>query len=274
MAKNSKSSAKAAKQPKTNAKAAGKNSKGGKDQKVSFFGRIKQFFKDLRSEIKKIVWSSGKDTLKNGDDVWYSTYVDYAIANDIIGKSYGELTDAQMNAAATRSEFVAIFHGAKDFYAEKNTVADNAIPDVKMTDKNADAIYTFYRAGILTGTDGKRYIDMGSGIAVNSFGIADEAWMQAVTEQLGKVQHMSNLYSTEPCGRLAELLCTRTGMAKVFFCNSGAEANECAIKVARKHAAETHGADPRSLLIRGHRRSAPESRRFGSFPGLPLPLLY
>lgn len=65
MAKNSKSSAKAAKQPKTNAKAAGKNSKGGKDQKVSFFGRIKQFFKDLRSEIKKIVWSSGKDTLKN-----------------------------------------------------------------------------------------------------------------------------------------------------------------------------------------------------------------
>lgn len=68
MAKNSKSSAKAAKQPKTNTKAAGKNAKnakGGKDQKVSFFGRIKQFFKDLRSEIKKIVWSTGKDTLKN-----------------------------------------------------------------------------------------------------------------------------------------------------------------------------------------------------------------
>ena len=92
-------------------------------------------------------------------------------------------------------------------------------------------------------TDGKRYIDMGSGIGVTAFGIADEAYIAAVTEQLGQVQHMSNLYYTEPCGRLAELLCTRTGMKKVFFCNSGAEANECAIKVARKYAAETHGAD-------------------------------
>lgn len=84
---------------------------------------------------------------------------------------------------------------------------------------------------------GKRYIDMGSGIGVTSFGIADEGWIAAVTAQLGKVQHMSNLYYTEPCARLAELLCTRTGMKKVFFCNSGAEANEAAIKVARKYAA-------------------------------------
>ena len=96
---------------------------------------------------------NGKVTLKNGDDVWYSTYVAYAINNGIIDKAYGELSYAQMNAAATRSEFVAIFHGAKDFYAEKNTVADNAIPDVKMTDKNAAEIYEFYRAGILTGND-------------------------------------------------------------------------------------------------------------------------
>jgi len=88
---------------------------------------------------------------------------------------------------------------------------------------------------------GKRYIDMGSGIGVTSFGIADESWLQAVTEQLGKVQHMSNLYYTQPCARLAELLCTRTGMSKVFFANSGAEANECAIKVARKFAAQTRG---------------------------------
>jgi len=92
-------------------------------------------------------------------------------------------------------------------------------------------------------TDGKRYIDMGSGIGVTAFGIADDAYIAAVTEQLGAVQHMSNLYYTEPCGRLAELLCKKTGMAKVFFCNSGAEANECAIKVARKYAAEAHGAD-------------------------------
>jgi len=88
---------------------------------------------------------------------------------------------------------------------------------------------------------GKRYIDMGSGIGVTSFGIADEAWVQAVTAQLGKVQHMSNLYYTQPCARLAELLCEKTGMAKVFFGNSGAEANECAIKVARKYAAEKKG---------------------------------
>ena len=90
-------------------------------------------------------------------------------------------------------------------------------------------------------TEGKRYIDMGSGIAVNAFGVADDEWIAAVTEQLARVQHMSNLYYTEPCGKLAELLCTRTGMKKVFFCNSGAEANECAIKVARKYAADKKG---------------------------------
>ncbi len=90
---------------------------------------------------------------------------------------------------------------------------------------------------------GKRYIDMGSGIGVTAFGIADPLWQAAVCEQVGRVQHMSNLYYTEPCARLAELLCTRTGMKKVFFANSGAEANECAIKVARKYAAEHKGAD-------------------------------
>ncbi|MBQ8432400.1 MAG: acetylornithine/succinylornithine family transaminase [Clostridia bacterium] len=89
--------------------------------------------------------------------------------------------------------------------------------------------------------NGKRYIDMGSGIGVTAFGIADDAWVAAVTEQLNKVQHMSNLYYTSPCARLAELLCTRTGMKKVFFSNSGAEANECAIKAARKYAAEKKG---------------------------------
>ena len=92
-------------------------------------------------------------------------------------------------------------------------------------------------------TDGKRYIDMGSGIGVTSFGIADPIWQKAVTDQISKVQHMSNLYYTEPCARLAEMLCTRTGMDKVFFSNSGAEANECAIKVARKYQAEHKGSD-------------------------------
>ena len=90
---------------------------------------------------------------------------------------------------------------------------------------------------------GKEYIDLGSGIAVTSFGVADEIWQQAVIDQIGKVQHMSNLYYTAPCARLAEMLCKRTGMKKVFFFNSGAERNECAINVDRKHTADTHGPD-------------------------------
>lgn len=97
-------------------------------------------------------------------------------------------------------------------------------------------------------TDGKRYIDMGSGIGVTAFGISDDAWVAAVTAQLSKVQHMSNLYYTEPCGKLAGILCTRTGMKKVFFCNSGAEANECAIKVARKYSAEKKGAEYSTII--------------------------
>ncbi len=100
----------------------------------------------------------------------------------------------------------------------------------------------------LYGTDGKEYIDMGSGIAVNSFGIADEEWKAAVVAQLDKVQHTSNLYYTEPCAKLAEQLCTRTGLKKVFFGNSGAEANECAIKVARKYAAEKKGAEYSTIV--------------------------
>ena len=91
--------------------------------------------------------------------------------------------------------------------------------------------------------DGKRYIDMGTGIGVTAFGYADESWQAAVTAQLGALQHTSNLYYTEPCAKLAQALCTRTGMSKVFFANSGAEANECAIKVARKYAAEKKGDD-------------------------------
>jgi len=91
--------------------------------------------------------------------------------------------------------------------------------------------------------NGKSYVDMGSGIGVTAFGFGDEAWMAAVTEQLGKVQHTSNLYYTEPCAKLAKLLCEKTGLKKVFFANSGAEANECAIKVARKYSAMKKGAD-------------------------------
>lgn len=98
------------------------------------------------------------------------------------------------------------------------------------------------------GADGKRYIDMGSGIGVTAFGIADDTWNQAVTDQLSRVQHMSNLYYTAPGAKLAALLCERTGMKKVFFGNSGAEANECAIKVARKYAAEHKGAEYSTII--------------------------
>ena len=87
------------------------------------------------------------------------------------------------------------------------------------------------KGSLLYDVDGRRYIDMGSGIGVTAFGHADPMWVEAVTKQASTLAHTSNLYYTEPCARLASLLCERTGMARVFFANSGAEANECAIKV-------------------------------------------
>lgn len=105
------------------------------------------------------------------------------------------------------------------------------------------------KGSLVWDTEGREYIDMGSGIAVNAFGLADEPWIAAVTAQLGKLQHSSNLYYTEPDALLAEQLCERTGMKKVFFANSGAEANECAIKCARKYAADKYGADKRYKIV-------------------------
>ena len=99
------------------------------------------------------------------------------------------------------------------------------------------------KGSIVKDETGKEYIDMGSGIGVTAFGIADDVWKAAVSEQLGKLQHMSNLYYTEPCALLAQMICEKTGMKKVFFCNSGAEANEGMIKAARTYAAERKGAD-------------------------------
>ena len=97
------------------------------------------------------------------------------------------------------------------------------------------------KGSLVQDANGKEYIDMGSGIAVSSFGVADDVWIAAVEKQIHSVQHMSNLFYTAPCAYLAKLLCEKTGMSKVFFSNSGAEANECAIKVARKWAAEHKG---------------------------------
>ncbi|MBR4336007.1 MAG: acetylornithine transaminase [Clostridia bacterium] len=96
---------------------------------------------------------------------------------------------------------------------------------------------------LLFAEDGREYIDLTSGIGVTAFGIADEEWQKAVIDQIGKVQHTSNLFYTAPCADLAELLVQKTGMKKVFFSNSGAEANECAIKAARKYAADKYGAN-------------------------------
>ncbi len=89
--------------------------------------------------------------------------------------------------------------------------------------------------------DEKEYIDLGSGIAVNTFGAADDEWLEAVIEQASLLGHTSNLYYTKPCAELAKMLCERTGMKKVFFGNSGAEANECAIKTARLWALKNKG---------------------------------
>lgn len=97
------------------------------------------------------------------------------------------------------------------------------------------------KGSLVYDTEGKEYIDLSSGIAVNTFGMCDPVFINAVNEQLNKYQHTSNLYYSEPCARLAQILCERTGAKKVFFGNSGAEANECAIKVARLWGSENKG---------------------------------
>lgn len=107
---------------------------------------------------------------------------------------------------------------------------------------------THGKGSLLYGDDGKEYIDLGAGIAVNTFGTADEEWLAAVTKQLGLFAHTSNLYYSEPCTLAAEMLCKRTGMKKVFFSNSGAEANECAIKAARRYAKKNKGAEYYNII--------------------------
>ena len=97
------------------------------------------------------------------------------------------------------------------------------------------------KGSTISDDSGKQYIDFGSGIGVTAFGICDDEWKAAVETQLDKMQHVSNLYYTEPCARLAKMLCDKTGMKKVFFGNSGAEANEGAIKFARKYSYDKYG---------------------------------
>ncbi|MBS7219760.1 MAG: aspartate aminotransferase family protein [Clostridiales bacterium] len=107
---------------------------------------------------------------------------------------------------------------------------------------------TYGKGSVVYDENNKKYIDFGTGIAVNSFGVSDEVWKNAVIDQLNKIQHTSNLYYNEPCAKLAEMLCEKTDMKKVFFSNSGAEANECAIKAARRYAYNKYG-DGHSTII-------------------------
>ena len=111
-----------------------------------------------------------------------------------------------------------------------------------------DVCLTKGKGSTLYDEQGKKYIDFGSGIGVSAFGICDDEWVNAVSEQLNKVQHTSNLYYTEPCAVLAKMLCEKTGMKRVFFANSGAEANEGAIKFARKYSFDKYG-EGRSTII-------------------------
>ena len=104
------------------------------------------------------------------------------------------------------------------------------------------------KGSLLYDNEGKEYIDLGTGIAVNTFGVADEEWAGVVSAQAAKLSHVSNLYYSEPCAILAEKLCKRTGMKKVFFSNSGAEANECAIKTARKYAQDKKGMEYYNII--------------------------
>lgn len=97
--------------------------------------------------------------------------------------------------------------------------------------------------------NGKEYIDMGTGIGVTSFGYCDKEWVDAVTAQLNTLQHTSNLFYTLPGVELAEMLCNKSGMKKCFFGNSGAEANECAFKVARKYSLDKYNNPDRNIII-------------------------
>ncbi len=104
------------------------------------------------------------------------------------------------------------------------------------------------KGSLVYDAEGKEYIDLGTGIAVNTLGVAEKGWCAAVAAQLGELQHTSNLYYHAPGAQLAETLCTRTGYARVFFSNSGAEANECAIKAARLYAAKKYSPERYHIL--------------------------
>ncbi len=126
---------------------------------------------------------------------------------------------------------------------------------MQLTDENILATYTRFPVALEHGEgamlydfDGKQYVDFASGIGVCSLGYGNESWLSAITVQAKKLPHVSNLYYTEPAAQLAKLLCERTGMSGAFFCNSGAESNEAAIKLARKYAFDKYRAGKSTIV--------------------------
>ena len=122
---------------------------------------------------------------------------------------------------------------------------------------NENVMYTYGRYPVVmeTGKDrqcvdenGKTYIDFGSGIGTNSLGYCNDKWVEAVCSQAKKIQHTSNYYYTAVQAEFAEKLCNATGYSKVFFGNSGAEANECAIKIARKYSFDKYGKGRHNII--------------------------
>lgn len=145
-----------------------------------------------------------------------------------------------------------------DYTQVKNDEHDYLMP----TYGRFDAVLTHGKGAAAYGADEKEYIDFTSGIGVNALGYSDDGWVKAVTGQALKIQHISNLYYSPVQTQLAKALCEKTGFDKVFFTNSGAEANECAIKLARKYSFETFDPSRTSIVCLKIRSTAGLSRRF------------
>lgn len=117
------------------------------------------------------------------------------------------------------------------------------------TYSRCDLVLCHGKSATCTDESGREYIDFGAGIGVNSLGYCDSSWAAAISDQAARLQHCSNLYYSSPAARLAKLLCQSTGYQKTLFCNSGAEANECAIKLARKYSFDKYGDIGRNIII-------------------------
>lgn len=123
---------------------------------------------------------------------------------------------------------------------EKELMCDDS-ENILNTYKRFPVVLKEGKGATLKDYTGKEYIDFSSGIGTNSFGACDKEWVDAVVHQANTLQHSSNLYYTAPQVMVAKMLCEKTNMKKVFFGNSGAEANECAIKAARKYSYDKYG---------------------------------